>query len=142
MVKAKHRISRLAPCGEAVKRSWRSGSQSALALCRVSAGGALLIVGSMTASAFAADDAARMAQGKQLFTQGAKPPCALCHTLADAGSEGEIGPVLDDLKPDAERVASALRTGLGAMPSFSETLTEEQIETLAYYVSHASGGAK
>lgn len=107
----------------------------------MAAGGALLILGAMVAPAFAADDAARMAQGKQLFTQGAKPPCALCHTLADAGSAGEIGPVLDELKPDADRVASALHSGLGAMPSFSETLTEEQIETLAYYVSHASGGA-
>ncbi|MFP5407345.1 MAG: c-type cytochrome, partial [Gammaproteobacteria bacterium] len=59
-----------------------------------------------------------------------------------AGSEGAIGPVLDDLKPDANRVATALRTGLGAMPSYKDSLSAEQIETLAYYVSHASGGAK
>jgi mono/diheme cytochrome c family protein len=107
----------------------------------MAAGGGLLIVGVAAVPAFAADDTARMAQGRQLFTETATPPCALCHTLADAGSQGEIGPVLDELKPDAKRVASALRTGLGVMPSYSEALTEEQIENLAYYVSLASGGA-
>jgi cbb3-type cytochrome c oxidase subunit III len=35
------------------------------------------------------------AHGKQLF-QDAKNQCASCHTLADAGSTGTIGPNLDD----------------------------------------------
>ncbi len=104
--------------------------------------GALLIAGAVACPARAADDASRMAQGKELFTEAAKPPCAVCHTLADAGSTGTIGPVLDELKPDADRVANVLHTGLGAMPSFKDKLSEEQIQTLAYYVSHASGGAK
>ena len=100
---------------------------------------ALLTVGlTATGAAQAADEATQMALGKQLFTVGAKPACAICHTLKDAGSEGAIGPVLDELQPDATRVAKALRGGLGAMPSFSETLTEEQIAALALYVSKAS----
>lgn len=104
--------------------------------------GTLLIACATAFPAWAADDAARMAQGKKLFTQAAKPPCAICHTLSDAGSTGTIGPVLDELKPDADRVSNVLHTGLGAMPSFKDTLSEEQIQALAYYVSHASGGAK
>jgi mono/diheme cytochrome c family protein len=37
--------------------------------------------------------------GKELFLQAAKPSepsCASCHTLADAGSTGTVGPNLDD----------------------------------------------
>ena len=103
---------------------------------------ALLVGLVTTGAAHAADEAAQMELGKQLFTVGAKPACAICHTLKDAGAEGAIGPVLDELQPDASRVAKALREGLGAMPSFSETLTEEQIAAVALYVSKASRGEK
>ena len=85
----------------------------------------------------AADEAAQMALGKKLFSS-ITPACALCHTLKDAGAEGTIGPALNDLKPDAARVSKALHDGLGAMPSFKGTLTEEQIAALALYVSRAS----
>ena len=90
----------------------------------------------------AADDAATLAAGKALFTGGATPPCALCHTLKDAGTTGAIGPPLDEIQPDAERVATALRNGIGAMPAYKATLAEDQIQALARYVSKASGGAK
>jgi cytochrome c6 len=110
-----------------------------LAMLKVSS---TMLAGAATGPGFAADGDTEMAQRRQLFTETASPPCALCQTLADAESSGEIGPILDDLKPDAERVASALRSGLGAMPSYQSQLSEEQIETLAHYVSHASGGAK
>ena len=104
---------------------------------------ALLATGLAGASApAAAGEAAQMELGKQLFTVGAKPACAVCHTLKDAGSEGAIGPVLDDLKPEASRVAKALRQGVGAMPSFRETLTDAQIDALSLYVAKASRGEK
>jgi mono/diheme cytochrome c family protein len=48
--------------------------------------------------------------------------------------------VLDEIKPSAERVAKALRNGLGSMPSFGAHLSDSQIEALARYVSKASGG--
>ncbi len=78
--------------------------------------------------------------GKSLFLK-AVPACAICHTLNDAGSEGAVGPVLDEIKPSAERVAKALSNGLGSMPSFRANLSDSQIEALARYVSKASGGA-
>jgi mono/diheme cytochrome c family protein len=78
--------------------------------------------------------------GKALFLK-AVPACAICHTLDDAGSEGAVGPVLDEIKPNAQRVAKALRNGLGSMPSYGSKLSDLQIEALARYVSKASGGA-
>lgn len=87
--------------------------------------------------AHAADDAL----GKQLFSKGATPPCAVCHALKDAGASGEVGPSLDELKPDAERVAKAIRNGIGQMPAFS-SLTEQQVDAIAQYVARATGAAK
>lgn len=97
------------------------------------------IAASMGAAVLAAD--AEMELGKRLFTQAAVPACALCHTLADAGALGAVGPVLDEIKPDAARVAKALRNGLGNMPAF-KSLTEAEIKALARYVSTASGAAQ
>ena len=102
----------------------------------------LVLLSWLASSARAADDAATLATGKALFTTGATPPCALCHTLKDAGTAGAVGPVLDELQPDADRVAAALRNGIGAMPSYKATLKEDQILALARYVAKASGGAK
>ena len=89
-----------------------------------------------------ANEAAQMARGKELFNTAAVPACAVCHTLQDAGAEGAIGPVLDELKPDAARVARALKDGIGTMPSFKATMSEADIAAVALYVSKASGGAK
>jgi sulfite dehydrogenase len=88
-------------------------------------------------TALGADPALEL--GKRLFTQAATPPCALCHTLKDAGSAGAVGPVLDELKPDAARVAAALRNGIGQMPSYRESLSEAQIHALAAYVASVAG---
>ena len=88
------------------------------------------------------DDAAMMALGKTLFTVGAVPPCALCHTLKDAGATGAIGPAFDDLQPGPDQVIAALRSGIGAMPSYRGSLSDDQMRALARYVSKASGGAR
>ena len=90
----------------------------------------------------AADDSAQLALGKKLFMRGVVPSCAVCHTLQDAGAEGAVGPVLDELKPDAARVAKALRNGLGQMPSYKDKLTDAELAALALYVLKASGGAR
>ena len=71
--------------------------------------------------------------GKVLFA-GA---CGSCHTLADAGTSGTLGPNLDDLKPDQARVEAAIKSGPGAMP---ENLFEgAQATTVATYVAGAAG---
>ena len=77
--------------------------------------------------------------GRRLFTSGAggAPACALCHALKDAGAEGAIGPSLDELKPDAARVAKAMKNGIGQMPAFTQ-LSDAQVEALSRYVETAS----
>lgn len=77
------------------------------------------------------------AQGKALF---APAGCAGCHTLADAGASGSVGPNLDDAKPTAALVVDRVTNGKGAMPSFSGQLSKDEIEALAAYVSQATGG--
>ncbi len=93
----------------------------------------------LCAAAHAADPA-ELERGKRLFGT-VQPACATCHTLAAAGSEGQVGPVLDELKPDAARVLRALRSGIGIMPSFAERLSEQDLRALASFVAHATGGA-
>lgn len=80
--------------------------------------------------------------GRKVFVQIAQPPCAICHALKDAESTGEIGPGLDDLKPDAARVAAAVRNGVGVMPPYEGKLTDAQIEAVAAYVANAAGATK
>lgn len=80
-------------------------------------------------------------RGRALFTAEAAPACSVCHALADAGSVGAIGPNLDELAPDAERVAAAVSGGVGIMPAYGENLAEADIEALAAYVSVAAGGS-
>ena len=82
-----------------------------------------------------------MEAGRTIFTEAAEPQCAICHTLADAGAEGEIGPVLDDMKPSASQVFAAVKSGLGVMPSYQGVLTQEEMRNVALYVAAASGGA-
>jgi cytochrome c6 len=82
-----------------------------------------------------ADDAA---EGRRLFTKAATPPCAICHTLKHAGANAEIGPSLDELRPDAARVEKAIRSGIGQMPAYT-TLGDGDIQSLARYVAKYSG---
>jgi len=93
------------------------------------------------AAAGAAHAADAEAAGRALFTKGATPACAVCHTLADAGAAGTIGPDLDELKPDAKRVALAVRNGIGVMPAF-EALSDADVQVLADYVAAATGAAQ
>lgn len=75
--------------------------------------------------------------GKTIFKTG---PCAGCHTLADAGTTGNVGPNLDDSKPPLSLVVNRVLNGAGAMPSFKGTFSDKQIADVAAYVVHATGG--
>jgi cytochrome c553 len=75
--------------------------------------------------------------GKEVFL-GASA-CGGCHTLADAGASGTVGPNLDEAMPDNELVLDRVTNGQGGMPSFSSTLTEQQIADVAAYVSSVAG---
>ena len=63
-----------------------------------------------------------------------KAQCGVCHSLKAAGSGGNIGPNLDMLKPQMEQIISAVTNGIGVMPPWGGILTNDEIESVAYYV--------
>jgi mono/diheme cytochrome c family protein len=65
--------------------------------------------------------------------------CGNCHTMATAGAKGTIGPNLDDLRPNQERVELQVRNGGNGMPSFKDELTAVEIEQVAAFVATSSG---
>jgi cbb3-type cytochrome c oxidase subunit III len=73
--------------------------------------------------------------GKAIFTAN----CGACHTLADAGTTGKVGPNLDDAKPAKDAVKTIVTNGRGAMPAFSGSLDAQQIEAVADYVASSAG---
>ena len=64
--------------------------------------------------------------------------CGGCHTLEAAGSSGSVGPNLDDSQPDTELVIDRVANGQGAMPSFADSLSEQEIADVAAYVSEST----
>jgi cytochrome c6 len=76
------------------------------------------------------------AAGKAVFTTN----CGGCHTLADAGTTGAVGPNLDDAKPSTELIVTNVTNGKGAMPPFGESLTAQQIADIAAYITQSTGG--
>src|SRR5215213_6567681 len=77
------------------------------------------------------------AEGKQIFTGSAG--CGGCHTLADAGTSGNVGPNLDEAKPGKALAVDRVTNGKGPMPPFKGQLSPAQIEAVATYVSRAAG---
>jgi cytochrome c553 len=75
--------------------------------------------------------------GKAVFTGTAG--CGACHTLADAGTSGTVGPNLDDSKPSYDLAVDRVTNGRGVMPPFQSTLTEQQIADVSAYVSSVAG---
>ena len=74
--------------------------------------------------------------GKNIFLE--KGNCATCHALDDAGSTGDIGPNLNQIKPDVGRVIMSVTNGIGVMPAYEGLLSSKEIEAVAKYVSEKS----
>ena len=74
--------------------------------------------------------------GKDIFLN--KAVCSTCHTLNDAGSNGQIGPNLNEIRPDKLRIINAVTNGIGVMPAYEGELTIQEIESVAHYVSIAA----
>jgi len=74
--------------------------------------------------------------GKAVF---AKAGCGSCHTLKAAGSSGNVGPNLDQLKPPKATVAHQVEVGGGAMPAFKGQLSAAEIDAVAAFVADNAG---
>ena len=84
-------------------------------------------------------DSKKMVLGLDIFNN--KAMCSACHVLKAAGSTGNIGPDLDDLKFSEEQIRDVVTQGFGVMPAFGEEglLTSEEIDAVSYYVAYSSG---
>jgi cytochrome c oxidase subunit 2 len=101
----------------------------------------------------AADDGAA-ADGKTVF---ASAGCGGCHAFAPAGTDGAVGPGLDDLAAAAEKAGQPLDAFVresivdpaadvapgyqpGVMPgTFGQSLSEQEIDALVGYLTESKG---
>ena len=99
---------------------------------------ALALAAVPVAGVFAANDqpaaalsAEQVAKGRQMFTDNG---CVACHTLADAGAAGTVGPSFDgNAGLDKGHAIAVITNGQGPMPSFS-WLGDQGIDLIASYV--------
>jgi YVTN family beta-propeller protein len=75
--------------------------------------------------------------GKKVFTSN----CGGCHTLAAAGTNGSVGPNLDNLKPSAAVVKTTVENGSGTMPAFKDSLSAAEIDAVAAFVAGEKAAA-
>ena len=93
----------------------------------------ILVFLTFSCSTFADD---KMALGLEVYNN--KAQCGVCHTLQAAGSVGNIGPNLDQLKPSMLQITYAVTNGIGVMQAWEGILTQEEIEAVAYYVFNST----
>lgn len=86
----------------------------------------------VSAPAAPAADAAKLAKGKDIFTNYG---CGSCHTLAAAGASGHVGPSFDgDSNLSHDFVVDRVTNGQGPMPSFGGQMSADDIDAVATYV--------
>jgi cytochrome c6 len=80
--------------------------------------------------------AAAKPDGKKVFTDAG---CGGCHTLKAAGSSGNVGPNLDQLKPSLSAVEHQVEVGGGVMPAFKGQLSDAEIKAVSEFVASNAG---
>ena len=71
-------------------------------------------------------------QGKELFVSN----CGSCHPLDAAGTQGQVGPNLDEAQVDREEVLAAIRNGgLGSGTMPANLVTGEDAQDVAAFVA-------
>jgi mono/diheme cytochrome c family protein len=65
--------------------------------------------------------------------------CGNCHTLKAADATGTVGPNLDELRPNEERVVTQVTNGGNGMPAFKNELSTTEIQQVAAFVATAAG---
>ncbi len=68
---------------------------------------------------------------KGIFTAN----CAACHTLSKAGTNGQVGPNLDNLSIAAAAAKQQIQKGGGGMPPFEDQLSDDEINALVQYLT-------
>ena len=78
-----------------------------------------------------ASTAAAAPDPKALF----KTNCGSCHTLAKAGTSGQVGPDLTKAGLDQKSVEAMMKAGPGVMPSFDSSLSPAEFHAIAKFVA-------
>ena len=65
--------------------------------------------------------------------------CGTCHTLKAAGTNGTVGPNLDELMPSEATVEHQVINGGGKMPAFKGQLSGAEIKAVSKYVAESAG---
>jgi cytochrome c6 len=78
------------------------------------------------------------AAGKEVFLGSSA--CGACNTLSDVGTSGQVGPNLDQTQLSYAAIVDVVTNGRGQMPSFSSSLSDDDIQNVAAYISQAASG--
>lgn len=78
-------------------------------------------------------------RGRDVYLSASQPGCGTCHILKHAGSTAAVGPNLDVMRPDLQKIIRSVTQGVGVMPPQREVLTKGQIEDVAAYVFEVAG---
>ena len=78
-------------------------------------------------------DTVKLGKGRALF---ANYGCGGCHSLADAGATGHVGPAFDgDANLTQAFVVDRVTNGQGPMPAFGGQMSPEEIDAVATYLT-------
>jgi cytochrome c2 len=97
--------------------------------------GVILVFALAASACGSSKNGAARSPGAKVF---ASAGCAGCHTLTAANAKGQVGPNLDELKPDEATVARQVHDGGNGMPSFKDRLSTTQIDQVASFVAQAT----
>ena len=70
--------------------------------------------------------------GKAVFVNSG---CGSCHTLAETGAKGTVGPNLDQAKLTPSEILDWVKNGKGAMPSFKAQLSEKDLADVVAFLA-------
>jgi cytochrome c551 len=76
--------------------------------------------------------------GAQVYAEAG---CGSCHVFSPAGSDGTVGPNLDEAEVSFEQAVQQVTNGGGGMPAFEGDLTEQEIEDVARYITEEGGSS-
>jgi mono/diheme cytochrome c family protein len=65
--------------------------------------------------------------------------CGDCHTMRAANAKGQVGPDLDEIRPNEQKVIQQVTNGGNGMPSFKDELSATEIKQVAGFVATAAG---
>ena len=84
------------------------------------------------------EDGTAQSGGAKIF---ADQGCGGCHTFSPAGSSGTVGPNLDEADISFDAAVQQIRNGGNGMPAFGDTLSDQEIEDVARYVTEGGSAA-